>query len=297
MEPSETRRQFGKVFDSVAEAYDAVRSGYPPALVDLAIGRGGLRAGGRVLEIGSGTGKLTELLVERGLRVDAVEPGPNMAAAARRRVGETDALTFHIGPFEDVDLPEEEFDAVFSATAFHWVDPRVGWAKAAAHLKPGGLLALLVHTEVRDEQSTSIHDEFIEVLMRHAPAFAAESSPPRELDAILAGAAERRDNASAVWDWLMSDGRHGMTVGGAAPLFEDVEVASDVRTVDETADDLIALLRTTSLYFMIDADRREAFEEDDRRLVERHGGSIRTSVATLLMTARRTSVSPEASAS
>jgi hypothetical protein len=159
------------------------------------------------------------------------------------------------------------------------------------------LLALLVHTEVRDGQSTAIHDEFVEILMRHAPAFAAESSPPRELDAILAGAAERRDNASAVWDWLMSDGRHAMTVAEAAPLFEDVEVASDVRTVDETADDLIALLRTTSLYFMIDADRREAFEEDDRKLVERHGGSIRTSVATLLMTARRTRVSPEASAS
>jgi len=34
---------------------------------------------------------------------------------------------------------------VFSATAFHWVDPAVSWAKAARLLHPGGVLALLSH--------------------------------------------------------------------------------------------------------------------------------------------------------
>jgi hypothetical protein len=35
-----------------------------------------------------------------------------MIAAARRRLGETDAVAFHLGRFEDVDLAEQAFDAV-----------------------------------------------------------------------------------------------------------------------------------------------------------------------------------------
>src|SRR6266576_1608027 len=100
MEPTGSIRQYGQVFDGIAADYDALRSGYPPALVDLALRRGDLRAGSRVLEVGSGTGKLTELLVERGLVVDAVEPGQNMIAVARGRVGDTAAVTFHVGRFE-----------------------------------------------------------------------------------------------------------------------------------------------------------------------------------------------------
>ena len=290
------RRQFGRVFDEVAEAYDEVRRGYPSALVDRAMERGGLSAGSRVVEVGSGTGKLTEALVERGLVVDAVEPGANMVAAARRRVGENAPVTFHIGRFEDVDLPEQAFDAFFSATAFHWVDPRVGWAKAARLLREGGLLALLVHAMLRDEETAVIHQEFVEALRPYAPKLAEEAWAPRELDVILAGADERSANASAVWDWLMGDGRHDMTVSEAAGLYRDVHVASVVTPIEETADEIIAHLRTTSLYFMVDADRRQAFEEEDRRVVERHGGVIRTPLASLLMTALRTDVSPAAAA-
>ena len=140
MTSDESVRRFGQVFDLAAEAYDSVRSSYPASLLDRAIQRGNLGAGSRVLEVGCGTGKLTELLVERGLGVDAVDPGTNMIAVAQRRVGKTDAVSFHLGRFEDVDLPDKSFDAVFSATAFHWVDPAVGWAKAAAYLRIGGLL-------------------------------------------------------------------------------------------------------------------------------------------------------------
>ena len=281
-------RGLGTVFDQVAEAYDEFRRGYPSALVDVAIERGGLARGSRVLEVGCGTAKLTESLVARGLLVDAVDPGPNMVAAARRRLGATDAVTFHVARFEDVDLPREAFDAVCSATAFHWVDPDVGWAKAASYLKPRGLLALLTHLGVLDAESRGFEDEFRAVVRKHAPDVTEPWRLPRELDPILAGARARRDNASEVWDWLMGDGRHHLAAPEAASLFDDVEVASEVTSIEETADQLLAHLRTTSLYFRIDPARREAFEEDERRLVERMGGTVHTSLATVLMTARRT---------
>ena len=62
MGSAETERPLGEVFDSVAEDYDLVRQGYPAVLVDAAVARGRLVAGSRVLEVGCGTGKLTEVL-------------------------------------------------------------------------------------------------------------------------------------------------------------------------------------------------------------------------------------------
>ena len=62
-------RSYGGVFDGVAAEYDAARPGYSPELVDAAVKKGALDRDSSVLEIGCGTGKLTELLVKRGLHV------------------------------------------------------------------------------------------------------------------------------------------------------------------------------------------------------------------------------------
>ena len=97
----------GEVFDGIAELYDARRSGYPSEIVAVAVGLAGLGIGSRVVEVGSGTGKLTEELVACGLRVDAVDPGRKMIELARRRVKESDLVRFHIGRFEEVSLPAQ----------------------------------------------------------------------------------------------------------------------------------------------------------------------------------------------
>ena len=282
----ETLRQFGQVFDGVAEEYDEIRPGYPGELVDIALARGGLEAGARVLEVGCGTGKLTELLAARGLVVDAVDPGPNMIRAARRRVGDRADVTFHVGRFEDVDLAAAAFAALFSATAFHWVDPAVAWRKSHAHLAPGGLLALLMHRGVHDEHNDDGDAEFRALIGKYAPEVAATLSPNRDLESILAGADERRGNASEVWDWLMGE-RRGLSVGEAADLFDDVEIETRVEEVERTADELVAHFKTTSLYFQIDPAHRADFEAEDRRNMERRGGVVRFREAAVLMTARR----------
>jgi ubiquinone/menaquinone biosynthesis C-methylase UbiE len=282
----EALRQFGQVFDHVAEAYDEVRSGYPAELVDTALVRGGLETGARVLEVGCGTGKLTELLAARGLTVDAVDPGPNMIEAARRRVGDGAPVRFHVARFEDVDLPTNAYAAVFSATAFHWIDPAVAWHKSASHLEPGGLIALLMHRDVHDESNEGLDAEFRALLQKHAPQVAETLSPNRDLESILAGVEERRGNASAVWDWLMGE-RRGLAVSEAADLFTDVEVVTRVENVERTADELIAHFRTTSLYFQIDPAHRAEFEAEDRRNMERRGGILRFREAAVLMTALR----------
>src|SRR5881392_4511111 len=134
---------FGKVFDEIAAEYDRHRPAYPDELIDRACQVAGLGRGDHVLEVGCGSGQLTRALLARGLRVTAVEPGQNLIALARRNLDGAGAVEFVNAQFEDASLPREQFQAVFSASAFHWVDPEVSWQKAADVLAPGGTLALV----------------------------------------------------------------------------------------------------------------------------------------------------------
>jgi SAM-dependent methyltransferase len=253
--------------------------------VDTAVAAGELHGGSAVLEIGCGTGKLTEPLVQRGLRVHAVEPGANLIEAARARLGSTDAVTYEAERFEDAALAEHSYDAVFSATAFHWIDPEVGWAKVAHVLEPGGLLALVAYVGVEDPRSCAIDAGFTELLHAHAPALDEEWHELPSAAALLDGARGRRANASEVWDWVMG-GRHGLAVRETATLFEQVATTAAVSRGSHDADQALALLRTTSLYFQIPEDARAAVERDYRRLIDDHGGRYEFSRADVLMTAR-----------
>jgi SAM-dependent methyltransferase len=138
-----SREQLRAIFDEDAELYDRARPGYPAALFDDLARLAGLGPGARVLEIGPGTGQLTVPLAERGCRIVAVELGASMAAVARRNLARFPSVGVVVAPFEAWPLPPEPFDAVVSATAFHWLDPRVRVAKAADALRPGGALATI----------------------------------------------------------------------------------------------------------------------------------------------------------
>jgi ubiquinone/menaquinone biosynthesis C-methylase UbiE len=140
-ERSERRHQ-RTLFDSVAQLYEASRLGYPGSIVELAVATAGLGAGSTVLEVGCGTGQLTERLARFGFRLTAIDLGPSMINAARRRLAGS-AVLFEVASFEDFAAPEASFDLIVSGTAFHWVDPEVRFRKPAWLLRPGGWLALL----------------------------------------------------------------------------------------------------------------------------------------------------------
>jgi SAM-dependent methyltransferase len=77
----------------------------------------------------------------------AVEAGEKMAAAARRRLAGLD-VEVREGRFEDAPLPSP-VDLVYAATAWHWIDPARGYARAAEVLRPRGALALFWNEHVR----------------------------------------------------------------------------------------------------------------------------------------------------
>ena len=69
-----------------------------------------------------------------------VEPDARMAGFARQTGVEVEVATF-----EAWDAAGREFDAVVAGTAWHWVDPVAGAARAAQVLRPGGRIAPFHH--------------------------------------------------------------------------------------------------------------------------------------------------------
>jgi ubiquinone/menaquinone biosynthesis C-methylase UbiE len=136
------RRHQRMLFDGVAELYEVSRLGYPSDIVEFAVATAAVGAGSEVLEVGCGTGQLTESLACYGFRLTAIDIGPSMVAAARRRL-DGPALWFQVSSFEDFAAASASFDLIVSGTAFHWVDPEVRFRKPARLLRPGGWLALL----------------------------------------------------------------------------------------------------------------------------------------------------------
>lgn len=162
-------RHPGTSFDLVAELYDAVRPAYPEALYDDLVLLSGTPPNGRVLEIGAGTGQATAQLASRGLAVIALEPGERLAQLARSRLAHFKNVSVRTTTFEDWTKGSAAFDLVVSATAFHWVNPDVAYAKAAQCLKPDGWIGLFWNAHVSGPAGARLMAEVTEAYRRWAP--------------------------------------------------------------------------------------------------------------------------------
>jgi hypothetical protein len=211
---------------------------------------GGPRTRSDGAEIGCGTGQLTRSLLARGLRVLAVEPGERLIARARDSLGRSGG-----------ELAEDR--------------------RCVA--RPG-TVALLSYIGVEDPRSTSDQHALRASLARIAPELAAEGPPLRPLDAPLEGAAERRGNLSEAWAWLSS---HEVARAYACALFEDAQLDAMPMLVEQTADELNAVLGTMSFWARLSPGQGEAVRTENRALHERLGRPIRSSIAACLVTARR----------
>ena len=127
-------------FGMAAEQYDLIRPGYPGDLVSAVLAHCG-GTGAAAVEAGAGTGKATRAFAARGLRIAAVEPDPAMAGILAGNCTGYPGVTVVVTAFENY-VPAEPCGLLFSAQAWHWMDPEVRWERAAAALAPGGSLAL-----------------------------------------------------------------------------------------------------------------------------------------------------------
>ena len=123
-------------FGEVAEEYDRWRPSYPAAAVDWLAPA----APARVADVGAGTGKLTRLLLARGLEVDSVEPDQRMLAVLERN---NPGARRHHSDSTRIPVEDGTLDAVLVADAWHWFDPEPTIREVRRVLKRGGWLGLV----------------------------------------------------------------------------------------------------------------------------------------------------------
>jgi len=124
---------------------------------------------------------------------------------------------------------------VFSATAFHWVDPAVGCANAARVLRRPGILPFLSHVFMADERARPAREALARI-------YGADWRI-RTADALIEQALELSGNISDVWAWLENP---AIGLPEAAWLSGEARFHAVPEQSDLTAGELLDLRRTTS---------------------------------------------------
>ena len=163
-------------FNTAAVLYEDIRPGYPEELIQDIMELSGINDHSRILEVGCGTGKATQSFAERGYELVCLDIGADLIAVAQERLRKYPNVSFVQQAFEEWK-PEGTFDLVISATAFHWIDPKVRYLKAFQVLKSNGFLAVFSNQHVRKDEgffaeSQSLYDKYYAPMTTNCPTHA-----------------------------------------------------------------------------------------------------------------------------
>jgi SAM-dependent methyltransferase len=244
----------------------------------------GMPAHGSILEVGSGTGKATIPLARRGYALLGIELGDQMAAIAHEKLAPYPNASVEVAAFEDWPLPSGvSFDLVVSASAWHWIDPEVGYRKAAEALKDGGSLALLWSSqrsaggapteEPTDSSVGAPPDPFVEGMRE----ISARLVPDVELPW------ENRTRHTGQWQYVRADAPE------ASGYFSAPQVRNYTWSTTYDTDGYLRLLDSYSSYRILEPDLHRRLFDAIREMIEtRLGGQVtRQWRAELYVAARR----------
>jgi SAM-dependent methyltransferase len=220
-------RARARSFGSVAAEYAALRPGYPPDAVAFLVGDGRRR----VLDLGAGTGLLTEVVLDAGHDVSAVDPSPEMLAELAARMP---AVTTAVGTAEALPIGSASVDAVVAGQAAHWFDPAPAAREIRRVLRPGGVLGLIWNT--RDERTPWVG----------------------ALGDLLAAEARGHEADQGAVDRF------------AEELSADVDVLESGIVQPVTPENVVAGIATRSYVALMDDVRRKAFLAGLRELLDEH---------------------------
>ncbi len=174
--------------DRVAN-YTLYRPSYPATALDWLLEKAALNASSCIADIGSGTGKFTELLVNRGLRVIGVEPNAPMRAESDLRLSKNPNYSSVGGGAEATLLDVKSVDLIVAAQAFHWFDLEKAKIEFKRIAKPGAGLALIWN---RRDSATEFHKAYEQVLSQ-LPEYSKVKHTritPESVEAFYGGAVE-----------------------------------------------------------------------------------------------------------
>ncbi|WP_433170378.1 class I SAM-dependent methyltransferase [Actinoallomurus sp. CA-150999] len=127
-----------------AEAYEQGFARLSGCTVERLLDAAGVRAGHRVLDVGTGPGPVAAAAARRDAQVSAVDAEPEMAEAAARNVPGADV---HVAVLPELPFDDASFDAVVGNFVINHVgEPVTALEELRRVLRPGGRLALTCWT-------------------------------------------------------------------------------------------------------------------------------------------------------
>jgi SAM-dependent methyltransferase len=158
-------------FSNRVQDYVRFRPRYPREVLDVLASTVGLSLEWTIADLGSGTGISTELFLDHGNTVFAVEPNREMREAAESRLGGRPGFRSVDGTAESTTLPDRSVDLVAAAQAFHWFDPSATRREILRILRPWGAVALMWNS--RRTGSTPFLHAYEQLLLEYGTDYAA----------------------------------------------------------------------------------------------------------------------------
>lgn len=158
-------------FNSDPDSYDRLRPTYSNELFKDLIDFSRLDNKMEALEIGIGTGQATTPILETGCNVTAIEIGDQLAKFAREKFSNYSNLNVINQDFEKVNLEENTYDLIYSASAFHWIPLEAGLTKVLKLLKSGGVFAWFSIQPLPAKEHRHINDEIQKVYCKYSEYF------------------------------------------------------------------------------------------------------------------------------
>jgi SAM-dependent methyltransferase len=144
-----------------AQGYHDARLPYPDELYDELFGR--LPSKPHILEIGAGTGLVTEaLLARKPAGLTAIEADPALVRFTEQRLADP-RLTMVTAAFPDAEM-DGQFDLIACAAAFHWMQPGRALARALGLLHPQGIWAMWWHSYCNPGKGDPVADQIMPLL-------------------------------------------------------------------------------------------------------------------------------------
>lgn len=239
-----------KYFDENVTQYDKYRPTYGTKIFEDILSYSSITKSSKILEIGCGTGNATLPMIKTGAEVTAVELGKNLSKFTAQKYSEYS--NFHIVncAFEDFLLPAK-YNLIFSATAFHWINPDMSYSRCKELLTDGGVLAVFWNTPRISRRNYDLHRE-IEDLYQEYMADLQEGK-----ESLL----------ESEWYKKRCDDLN-CTLKDAGYLDCVFKIYQDTRSF--TADEYIGLLQTYSGHMALPPEVRTPFFEKIHSAIEKH---------------------------
>jgi len=157
------------------ENYAIARPSYPDEVVSYALeqARKSESEKIRVLDLAAGTGKFTSLLAAKpNTEVAACEPSEGMITQLLAHLKEKQlSVKVYHGTAQSIPVPDESFESVCVAQAFHWFDNIESLEEISRVLVPGGSLTCLWNLESAREPWVAELRELYEVYDESIPQY------------------------------------------------------------------------------------------------------------------------------